>query len=375
MNNQEKSMRIINHKTMRRRIGYIALVMPFAVWLFSKPELLSQDLILTSISISYWTTTDDIFIGCLFAVGFFLAAYNGTGSCKRDSEFWLSKIAFVSAIGLALFPTCGFDDPARPLECVLEGAPSWIMSISFNHPNWLHYTFTISLFICLFCLLVIFSFRASRKGALGDTKEHKGASRRSWEYLLYGLGMFPGMLVLLFILDTPDKVFYVEFFGLFLFGIGWLRAGWYGDVAKDKLPKDAVELDTVEIKDPRQFYYDTKIDVEAGVKYFFKAEGCWRDLIINCGPDGWGPAWKFVTAKNRIQGVPFFKLCGAIGEIEDHNFIIGESRSWVAPDSMPENNRLYFFANDWPTKKAYQNNKTVKTKQGGPLKVTIYKVN
>lgn len=367
MEAQQASMRVINHKTMRKLIGATAILMPVAVWLLSKPELSAQGRSLTSISISYWTKIDDIFVGCLFAVAYFLFAYNGTGSCKRDSEYWLSKIACLSALFVALFPTCGFKTPASESNCSLEGAPNWIMAISFNHPHIFHYTATFLLFICLFFMLLIFSFRASRKGK----------NKRSMEYLAYGLGMIIGLPILYLVLDIvlgwADSLFYVEFLGLALFAAGWLRAGWYTEDREPKRPEGAEKFEPVEV-DPSQKYYDTKIDIEPGSKYFFEAKGCWKDWIMSCGPDGWGPTWKMVTNNNRMPGHPFFLLCGTLGQNKDNNFCIGKGCSWEVPAGVSEKQRLYLFANDRDTDSAYENNKKLNSKQGGPLKVFIYKI-
>jgi hypothetical protein len=119
MQPEEKPMRVINHKTMRKSIGLIAILMPIFVVLLSgrpEPEL-------SSISISYWSDSHDIFVGSLIAVAFFLFAYNGTGECRKDIEFWLSKAACIFAILVALFPTTGFNEHDNR-------APDWIMYIS-----------------------------------------------------------------------------------------------------------------------------------------------------------------------------------------------------------------------------------------------------
>ena len=97
MPTQEQLMRVINYKTMRVIVGLIALLMPPAVVLLSGQEDLTS---MSSISISYWTDSRDIFVGSLFAVGFFLAAYNGTGKYER-SEKWISRVACFFAVIVA----------------------------------------------------------------------------------------------------------------------------------------------------------------------------------------------------------------------------------------------------------------------------------
>jgi hypothetical protein len=358
MQTQDKTMRVINHKTMRRIVGVIAFALPWAVWLLAKePSRLS------SISAAYWTDSRDIFVGCLFAVGFFLAAYNGTGSCGI-LERLISRVACGCAISIAIFPN----------ETV--GAPRWILDICdlffFGlEPNKIHNTAAISLFTCLSLLLLFFSSRASKKG-----KPH-----RSMVYLALSLGMIVGLPLLFYILKIKlgwqDGLFYVEFAGLLLFGVGWFIAGTYKEKVLN-VPIAAKEYEPVEV-DPGEFYVPTGIVIDEDAKYYFKAKGCWKDWIIRCGPSGWGPKWGYFTKKNRIKRQPVFMLCGNVGKSEDEdlNFCIGDKNTWSVKDEVKEkfkelvDRELYLFANDWKSK--YSNNKELGAMEGGPLKVSIYR--
>jgi len=357
MQTQEISMRVINHKTMRVVIGLIAFLMPFAVWLLSARPRLS------SISISYWTDSRDIFVGSLIAVGFFLSAYNGRSRYDRLEKL-LSRAACLFATCVALFPTRDFDH-------MTDNAPSWILYISNNKPQIIHYTAAISLFVCLFFMLLFFSFRASRKGKSG----------RSMVYLAFSLGMLLGMPLLYVILDKIfdryDTLFYVEWLGLGLFGAGWFTAGAYKREDRD-VPAGAIKLKTIDKVNPSIRNFPAGIDVEADAEYFFLAEGCWKDWFIRCGPNGWGPKWKAFTYKNRVKGQPFFMLCGNVGKSDDEDlmFCIGDKNTWTVPEKVDEleDRQLYLFANDWPTDSAYENNKELEADQGGPLKLIIYRL-
>lgn len=357
MRTHEKPMRVINHKTMRMIIGLIAFLLPpVAVWLSGREEL-------SSISISYWTDSQDIFVGSLFAVGFFLAAYNGPGRCGR-LEKSLSRAACLFAICIALFPTIGFDQ-------LTDRPPSWILAISDLiglKSHVIHNAAAFSLFTCLFLMLLIFSSRASRKGKPG----------RSMTYLGFSLGMLIGLPILYLILEKVfgrfDTIFFVEWVGLWLFAFGWLLAGAYITEYQD-VPEGAKELTPIPIVvDPSDPYIATGIEVKEGAQYFFLAKGCWQDWIFRCGPDGWGPKWNPLARKNRIKWQPFFMLCGNVGKSKDEklNFCIGGRNMWSAPDKVKEleDRELYLFANDWPT--AYENNKGLGPHGGGPLKVIIY---
>lgn len=202
METEQTSKRLINHKVMRQIVGLIALAVSPLVWLLS-----GNDNELTSISISYWTDSHDIFVGSLIAVGFFLSAYNGMGN-GRDWEYYLSKMACVFAIGVAFFPTDGFTQEDMPVK--------WVMSISKTFglaPEYIHNGAAILLFVCLIVLMWFFSSRAMKKDKPGRAYFYRGIS----------ISMAVGILFFLLI----KEVFWAEVWGLTLFGIGWLVAGSY----------------------------------------------------------------------------------------------------------------------------------------------------
>lgn len=222
MSSAQPSARIVNHKFLRRGTGIIALNLWWVVqWLRGVEDEL------TSISISYWTDSGDIFVGSLVAISFFLAAYNGTGENGRDMEFWLSKCAGFFALLVALIPTaCAFNFCNNLKDCGLEhnvdcfGTPGWAHAVSLGQAATVHNISAILLFVCLILLIYFFSRRAKSKGKL----------IRSKFYLAVSLLMLIGMPVLYFIgnkLKWEDTIYWVEVMGLVLFGIGWLVAGSY----------------------------------------------------------------------------------------------------------------------------------------------------
>ena len=201
--------RQINHKTMRVVIGAIAVLLAPTVYVLS--DIGSA---LTSISISYWTNSHDIFVGSLFAVGFFLFAYNGTGG-GRDWEFYLSKASCLFATCVALFPTEGYSNQDTP--------PTWTATIANAvnlEPVNIHYGSAILLFLCLIAMMWFFSDRARGKGKTG----------RAYFYRTVSILMLLGIIAIFIIGKIADfeyTVLLVEVWGLTLFGIGWLVAGSY----------------------------------------------------------------------------------------------------------------------------------------------------
>lgn len=203
--------RQFNHKALRRFVGFTAILLSPAVMVFSGRF---DDL--TSISLSYWSDAGDIFVGSLIAIGFLLFAYNGTGQ-KRDWEYWLSKFACVFAICVALFPTDGFPDKVyTPAQWVQSVAGLFGLAVEK-----VHFGSAVLLFACLIALMWFFSARAKIKGKPGRAKLYR------WVSVLMGGGIAIGYVVGEFVLQIEATIFWIEFWGLTLFGFGWLVAGFY----------------------------------------------------------------------------------------------------------------------------------------------------
>lgn len=199
---------------MRVIIGVIAILLAPVVLLLKEPHLL-----LSSISISYWTDAHDIFVGALVAVGFFLSAYNGT-SGTRDWEFYLSKVACFCALCVALFPTTGFTDKHAP--------PRWTASVAGvfgTQPVYIHYIAAVLLIACLVALMWFFSVKAKAKNT-------KASRDRAITYRILAvlmIGGIAGLYALGEMQNWHNTILIVEWWALTLFGAGWLRAGTYKD--------------------------------------------------------------------------------------------------------------------------------------------------
>ncbi len=202
MSTEAAPQRQINHKMMRVIVGLIALLLsPVVYFLSGKGSELS------SISISYWTDARDVFVGSLIAVGFFLSAYNGAGR-GRDCEYYLSKLACIFAIGVALIPTKGFSQADVP--------SAWVQTIADSigfESRAIHITCAVLLFVCLIFMMWFFSVRAKAK-----KKPTRAIIYRSIAVLMV-LGIV-GFLLL-------GNHFYAEVWGLSFFGLGWFVAGCY----------------------------------------------------------------------------------------------------------------------------------------------------
>lgn len=124
---------------------------------------------------------------------------------------------------------------------------------------------------------------------------------------------------------------------------------------------------------PSERYFPSGVIVTPGATYQISAEGVWKDGWVTVGARGWRGL--LLEAWNRLPWKPFFLLGGSIGQHDQNAFAIGQARCWSAPSSLHNiaDRQLYFFANDWPSK--YQNNRTASDAAGGPMRVTVLRMN
>ena len=199
----EKSLALWYVK-LRKVIGVLGTVLPFAVSLgaliiFNEPQQ-------SSISAYYHTHMRDVFVGTLFAIGFFLYSYE-----YGRPDGIAAKIAFASALGVALFPT----DPGRDTTFI----------------GTLHLIFAASFFLTLsyFCL---FLFVKTHKGGLPPMTERK--KQRNLLYRMCG-GVMIACILLMGIYhlaggnDTAladlNPIYWLEAIAIVAFGISWLTKG------------------------------------------------------------------------------------------------------------------------------------------------------
>ena len=186
----------VDHRTLKLLVGVIALTLGNLTSFFANSQI-------TSISASYYEGdwARSILVGFLFAIAAFLLAYNGLSR----SEMLLSKVAALSALGVALFP------------CGCNGHDEIIRHVHFGSAA------VMFLILAYFCYVF---YRRAR------AKNHTEANRRAFVYATCGLVIVASILAMVF--DTmasgvlssaiPRLVFYCERAGLVAFGISWLTA-------------------------------------------------------------------------------------------------------------------------------------------------------
>lgn len=199
----EKSLALWYVK-LRKAIGMLGVILPFAVSLgaliiFNEPQQ-------TSISAYYYTHMRDVLVGTLFAIGFFLYSYE-----YGRPDGIAAKIAFVAALGVALFPT----DPGKDATFI----------------GTLHLIFAASFFLTLsyFCL---FLFVKTHPGGFPPMTVRK--KQRNLLYRICGGVMIACILLMgIYHLAGGDEtslanlhpIFWLEAIAIVAFGISWLTKG------------------------------------------------------------------------------------------------------------------------------------------------------
>ena len=199
----------ISYLTMRKAIGYIAMVFPFALIIGKMfgGFLPMED----SISQYYWTTAGDLFVGMLVTFGIFLLSYRGYDKIDKA----ITSLAGISMIIVALFPCEGTD------------VPNYLfMFLPVKASAVIHYVFAI----LTFSLLGVMSLVQFTKGN-SKTKEKK---KRNLIYKICGITIFATLGIMIIVQLIPNgreatnviRLWYwLEAIILWAFGVSWLIKG------------------------------------------------------------------------------------------------------------------------------------------------------
>jgi hypothetical protein len=212
---------------LRQLLGWLGILLPLlcVAWAALFPttvkgpdgEILTVRF--TSVSAYYYTSSVWAFVGILVGMGLFLFTYKGYKDNARNWDFWISTLAGVAAIGVAIFPT-------KPPHELLQ--PFWWSS-------WMgrvHVGSALGLFLQfkVFCW-VLFpgkDWRVKEEDRKERNWRRLTLSQRVVKYwVYYGCGLV--ILVCLawagVQLHRDRPIFWQEWFALWSFGIAWLRCG------------------------------------------------------------------------------------------------------------------------------------------------------
>jgi hypothetical protein len=186
----------IDHRVLKLMVGLVGLFLASATSFFSSDTILS-----ISQSHCYGGWARDFFVGTMFAIAAFMAAYNGFSR----KEMWVAKVTALAAVGVAWFPTrCPTQDE------IIPGA---------------HVISSVIMFLMLAMLCRIFYLRAKSRGLVR-------ANRRAVLYAVCGFAILiaMGLVAIDHFLGSPVKSviprleFYCQQVALIAFGVAWLAA-------------------------------------------------------------------------------------------------------------------------------------------------------
>jgi hypothetical protein len=206
----------IDEYAIKFLVGLIALALPALEYCLVPGGI-------DSISASFWYTSTlppthglwarNVFVGLLFAIAGLLLTYNG----KDATEMWLTKLAALAALLIAMFPcACGCEE--REILPHVHTASATVM----------------------FAVLAVFCYRFMRR-AWRKRKVESVAQVRAGIYAACMVGMI--VAIALFIAEAADRVviadqvFWAEAIGLVSFGISWLTAShWVPGINAQRRP-------------------------------------------------------------------------------------------------------------------------------------------
>jgi hypothetical protein len=232
---REEDPQVLSYQTLRKTIGWLGILLPFIMiigaWLFWDCTTLQP-----SISHYYYTNMREIFVGVICAVALFLFTY--TGPNKVDG--WVSNIAGLFGLGIALFPTTvlcktftGFSTESLCYPCQQNGTS--LTRIPYHAS--LHLVCAALFFITL-SLMSIFLFRLSKCPTKDQTPQKR---KRNVIFLVCGIVMLgsiaaAGIYIMVSDHEHSTFVLWAEAIALLAFGISWLTKG--EAIMKDTQPKE-----------------------------------------------------------------------------------------------------------------------------------------
>jgi hypothetical protein len=202
---------IVSHLTLRKLIGVLGMLLPFAC-LFGG-SLFQNSPVLDSISAYYHSNMRDILTGLLVGVSLFLITYKGYE--LRDTL--MAILSGIAGLGIAIFPCASRIEPSSAVG---------VFQLTPPIAGYLHYG-SSALFFILLGINSYFLF------TLGDKENWtKSKSIRNGIYRVCGLVIFASLLTLAILsmilgdeLVATVWTFVFETVMLLAFGISWLVKG------------------------------------------------------------------------------------------------------------------------------------------------------
>jgi hypothetical protein len=205
---EEKNELVYNYKKLRAAIGCLGISLPFTTWLGA--WIIFHTGLQGSISSYYYTGARDIFVGTLWAIGFFFVAYKG----YSKTEDWVGNFACVFAVLISLFPT----------------TPELSPSITAIRVGYVH-TGSAAIFFGIMAYFA-FQFTSSDQSPEGQTPQKR---LRNLVYKVCGYILAGSLVLIVLTAILPSTlmgrlaglrpVYVLETVAILAFGISWLVKG------------------------------------------------------------------------------------------------------------------------------------------------------
>ena len=232
LRDKNKSL-IVSYLTLRKLIGFLGMLLPFAC-LFGGSIFQNQP-VLDSISAYYHSNMQDVLTGIVIGFSLFLITYNG----PEHIDSIIATISGIAGLGIAIFP------------CASRTVPSSAVGVFQLTPpiaGYLHYG-SSAIFFILLAINSYFLF------TLGDKENWtKSKSIRNGIYRACGLIIFASLITLLILTIVMGEglietvwTFVFETIMLLAFGISWLVKG--ETLFTDKPDEERFDFTIVQKKD------------------------------------------------------------------------------------------------------------------------------
>jgi hypothetical protein len=199
---------VFSYLALRKAIGILGIALPFVVSLGAL--IVFGTGLQSSISSYYYTGMRDVFVGTLFAIGFFLLSYKGY---ERADDI-AGDLACVFAVGVALFPTTSGDT----------------VSIAARVVGYAHLVFAAGFFLTLtyFCLFLFTKTNPNEPPT-------KRKLQRNTVYRVCGYAMVACIVLMAIYSFLPSgaastvaglkPVYWLEALAILAFGVSWFVKG------------------------------------------------------------------------------------------------------------------------------------------------------
>jgi len=208
---------VLSYYTMRRMVGLIAIVLPFALAagsilaaLLGAGHHVPHPLLERSISDYYYTSMRDYYVGSLCAIGGFLACSRGYDLHDEVTGY----LGGMCALGVALCPTF---NPRGRYYTQLD------LEFGFVHTVFAALMFLVLAYVCIFLFR-----KSSPEKYLTVRKRHRNRIYATCGLVMAGCMIVMVALTLRSLVERRHPspwLFWFESLGLCAFGIAWLTKG------------------------------------------------------------------------------------------------------------------------------------------------------